>query len=96
MVNMTGICKTSIETENANQLSVNQAIILLDRLGLFSSTMLENLPNTKKAKLISQLIGKNDKNIKTAIEKLELKPNEIKPNHQRDIDKIERLLNNLE
>lgn len=86
----------SIETENANQLSVNQAVILLDRLGLFSSSKLENLPNTKKAKLISQLIGKNDKNIKTAIEKLELKSSEIKPNHQRDIDKIERLLDNLE
>jgi hypothetical protein len=84
------------ETDNTNQLSVNQAIILLDRLGLFSTSMLENLPNTKKAKLISQLIGKNDKNIKTAIEKLELKPSEIKPNHQRDIDKIERLLDNLE
>jgi hypothetical protein len=88
--------ENSDETENVNQLSVNQAIILLDRLGLFSSTMLENLPNTKKAKLISQLIGKNDKNIKTAIEKLELKASEIKPNHQRDIDKIERLLGNLE
>ncbi|AEW85364.1 hypothetical protein FCOL_02595 [Flavobacterium columnare ATCC 49512] len=94
--------KSSIMTENSkeeestSQLSVNQVIILLDRLGLFSSTMLENLPNTKKAKLISQIIGKNDKNIKTAIEKLELKPNEIKPNHQKDIDKIERILNNLE
>jgi hypothetical protein len=88
--------KNIIETENENQLSVNQAVILLDRLGLFSSSKLENLPNTKKAKLISQLIGKNDKNIKTAIEKLELKSSEIKPNHQRDIDKIERILNNLE
>jgi hypothetical protein len=36
------------EIDNTNQLSVNQAIILLDRLGFFSSTMLENLPNTKK------------------------------------------------
>jgi hypothetical protein len=88
--------ENSDKTENVNQLSVNQAIILLDRLGLFSTSMLENLPNTKKAKLISQLIGKNDKNIKTAIEKLELKASEIKPNHQRDIDKIERLLGNLE
>ncbi|WP_026726466.1 hypothetical protein [Flavobacterium sasangense] len=91
-----GSNKIENSDETENQLSVNQAIILLDRLGLFSSTMLENLPNTKKAKLISQLIGKNDKNIKTAIEKLELKPSEIKPNHQRDIDKIERLLGNLE
>jgi hypothetical protein len=84
------------ESETPNQLSVNQAIILLDKLGLFSSTMFENLPNTRKAKLISQLIGKNDKNIKTAIEKLELKPSEITPNYQKDIDKIERILNNLE
>ncbi|OWP84825.1 hypothetical protein BWK59_03150 [Flavobacterium davisii] len=86
----------SKEEESTNQLSVNRAIILLDRLGLFSSTMLGNLPNTKKAKLISQIIGKNDKNIKTSIEKLGLKPNGIKPNHQKDIDKIERILNNLE
>ncbi|WP_418262790.1 hypothetical protein [Flavobacterium faecale] len=90
--------KSIIETEaeTANQLSVNQAVILLDRLGLFSSSKLENLPNTKKAKLISQLIGKNEKNIKTAIEKLELKPSEIKPNYQKDLDKIQQLLNNLE
>lgn len=85
----------SDNTENTNQLTVNQAVILLDRLGLFNSSKIENLPNTKKAILVSQLIGKNDKNIKTAIEKLELKPSEIKPNHQRDIDKIDRILENL-
>lgn len=85
----------SDNAENTNQLTVNQAVILLDKLGLFNSSKIENLPNTKKAKLISQLIGKNDKNIKTAIEKLELKSSEIKPNHQRDIDKIDRILENL-
>ena len=94
---MVGIEKENNEdSENANQLSINQAIILLDKLGLFSSNMFENLPNTKKAKLISQLIGKNEKNIKTAIQKLELKPSEITPNYQKDIDKIERILENLE
>lgn len=94
---MVGVEKENNEdSENANQLSINQAIILLDKLGLFSSNMFENLPNTKKAKLLSQLIGKNDKNIKTAIEKLELKPSEITPNYQKDIDKIERILENLE
>ena len=42
------------------------------------------------------MLGKNEKNIKTAIEKLELKPNDVKPNYQKDIDKIERILDNLE
>ena len=84
------------ETENANQLSINQAIILLDKLGVFNDKSLENVSNVKKAKLISQLLGKNEKNIKTAIEKLELKPNDVKPNYQKDIDKIERILDNLE
>jgi hypothetical protein len=82
--------------ENPNQLSINQAIILLDKLGVFNDKALENVSNVKKAKLISQLLGKNEKNIKTAIEKLELKPKEIKPNYQKDIDKIERILDNLE
>lgn len=85
-----------IETENTNQLSVNQAIILLDKLGVFTDKVLDNVSNVKKAKLISQLLGKNEKNIKTAIEKLELKPSEIKPNYQKDLDKIQQLLNNLE
>lgn len=84
------------ESENANQLSVNQAIILLDKLGVFNDKALENVSNVKKAKLISQLIGKNEKNIKTAIQKLELKPNEITPNYRKDIDKVERILENLE
>lgn len=84
------------ETENSNQLSVNQAIILLDKLGVFSTSVLENKPNTKKAKLISQLIGKNEKNVKTAIEKLELKPKDISLSYQRDLDKIQQLLDKLE
>ena len=88
--------ETKTESENINQLSVNQAIILLDKLGVFNDKALENLSNVKKAKLISQLIGKNEKNIKTAIQKLELKPSEITPNYQKDIDKIERILENLE
>jgi|GEM_PF-2338559 len=84
------------ETENTNQLTVNQSIILLDKLGVFSADTFENKPNTKKAKLISQLLGKNEKNVKTAIEKLELKKSELGAGYQRDIDKIERILNNLE
>lgn len=77
-----------IETENTNQLSVNQAIILLDKLGVFTDKTFENVPNTKKAKLISQLLGKNEKNIKTSIEKLELKKSELGAGYQRDLDKV--------
>ncbi|MBU0942106.1 MAG: hypothetical protein KKD36_11825 [Bacteroidetes bacterium] len=86
----------SNNTENTNQLTVNQAVILLDKLGLFNSPKIENLPNTKKAILVSQLIGKNEKNIKTAIEKLELKQSELGAGYQRDLDKVQQLLNNLE
>ncbi|MBC5836719.1 hypothetical protein [Flavobacterium muglaense] len=86
----------SNNTENTNQLTVNQAVILLDKLGLFNSPKIENMPNTKKAILVSQLIGKNEKNIKTAIEKLELKQSELGAGYQRDLDKVQQLLNNLE
>ena len=44
---------------------------------MFTDKTFENVPNTKKAKIISQLLGKNEKNIKTSIEKLELKAENI-------------------
>lgn len=90
--------KHSIGTEitTANQLSVNQAIILLDKLGVFSTDTLENKPNTKKAKLISQLLGKNEKNVKTAIESLEKRQSGLGTGYQSDLDKIQKLLDNLE
>lgn len=84
------------QTDNSNQLSVNQAIILLDKLGVFNTNLFENKPNTKKAKLISLLLGKNEKNVKTAIEKLELKAKDITIGYQRDLDKIQQLLDKLE
>lgn len=84
------------QTDNSNQLSVNQAVILLDKLGIFSTDILEKVPNTRKAKLISQLIGKNGKNIKTAIERLELKPKDISCGYQKDLDKIQQILDKLE
>lgn len=84
------------QTDNSNQLSVNQAVILLDKLGVFNTPLFENKPNTKKAKLISQLLGKNEKNVKTAIEKLELKSKDLPAGYQRDLDKIQTLLDKLE
>lgn len=90
------IQNNDINEDNSKQLSVNQIIILLDKLGFFSLDSLEDLPNTKKANLISQIIGKNEKNIKTAIERLELKPSELGSGYQNDIDKIQRILDKLE
>jgi hypothetical protein len=84
------------ESKTPNQLSVNQAIILLDKLGVFTDKTFENMPNTKKAKILSQLLGRNEKNIKTAIEKLELKQSELGAGYQRDFDKIQKILDNLE
>ncbi len=88
--------ENSDQTDSSNQLSVNQSVILLDKLGLFNTPLFENKPNTKKAKLISLLLGKNEKNVKTAIEKLELKPKDITTGYQRDLDKIQRILDKLE
>lgn len=90
------IQNNDIIEDNSKQLSVNQIVILLDKLGFFSLDSLEDLPNTKKANLISQIIGKNEKNIKTAIERLELKPSELGSGYQNDIDKIQRILDKLE
>lgn len=84
------------DSKYLNQLSVNQAVILLDKLGVFSLDYIENLPNTKKAKLISLLLGKNEKNIKSAIEKLEQKKADITDAYKKDLDKIQHILDNLE
>jgi hypothetical protein len=84
------------ETEIAKQLTVNQAIILLDKLGVFSNNILESSPNTKKALLMSLLLGKNVKNIKTSLESLDKKTSVLGVGYQKDIDKIEQLLDNLE
>jgi hypothetical protein len=84
------------ETDNTNHLSVNQAVILLDKLGVFSLDYIENLPNTKKAKLVSLLLGKNEKNIKSAIEKLEQKKADITDAYNKDLNKIQHILDNLE
>lgn len=88
--------ENSDETENTNQLTVNQAVILLDKLGVFSDKAFDNVSNVKKAKLISQLLGKNWKNIKTSIESLEKRQSELGSGYQRDLDKIQKLLDNLE
>ena len=95
--NTTQVANEAEAKENKpKQLSTNQAVILLDKLGVFASNYLANQPNTKKAKIISQLIGKNEKNTKTAIENLEKKQSDLSSGYNSDIDKIQAILDKLE
>ncbi len=77
----------------SKQLTINQTVILLDNLGIFTNNSFEKINKKEQAEIISLLIGKNAKNIKTAIEKLEKSPSENGKRYQSDIDKIETLIN---
>lgn len=90
------IGEIKIEKPSLNKLTVNQAVILLDKLTFFSLSKIEDMPNTKKAELLGNLLGKSDKNIKTSIEKLESKPKDISAHYQKDLDKVQKLLDKLE
>ena len=76
----------------SKQLTINQAVILLDDLGMFTSNILESSSKKKQADIISLLIGKNAKNVKIAIEKLEKSPSENGKRYQADIIKIKNML----
>jgi hypothetical protein len=84
-----------LKKENLKQLTVNQIVLLLQETGFFNHPIIENASKVKQSELISIITGLNDKNIKTAIQKLDKKPSELGENYQKDIDKIERELDNL-
>ncbi len=88
--------ETDIKETKPRQLTTNQAVILLDKLGVLNSNYLGNLPNTKKANIVSLLIGKNEKNTKTAIESLEKKQSDLSSGYSSDIDKVQAILDKLE
>jgi len=76
----------------SKQLTINQAIILLDNLGMFTNNTFESSSKKKQADIISLLIGKNSKNVKIAIEKLEKSPSVNGKRYQADIGKIKNML----
>lgn len=94
-----GELKTDIKIENPknkpNQLTTNQIVLLLQEVGFFAYPKILDSHKTKQAKLISSITGLNEKNIKTAIEKLDKKPSELTANYQKDIDKINQILDDL-
>ncbi len=77
------------------QLTANQIVLLLDRVGVFNSPGIEDAPKTKKADLVSQITGLHSKNLKKCIENLEKLPKEQGVNYQKDIDKIDQILASL-
>ncbi len=78
-----------------NQLTANQIVLLLQETGFFLHPKIEEAPKTKQAELISLITGLNNKNIKTYIEKLEKKVSVNGDNYQKDINKINKLLEDL-
>jgi len=88
--------KPSVKSKSLeNQLTTNQIVILLDKLGFFTHPKIEDAPKVKQAELISKMVGLDKKNIKTAIEKLDKKPSELKANYLKDIAKINQILDDL-
>lgn len=90
--------KPVIEKESkikTNQLTSNQIVILLDKLGFFTHPNTENASKVKQAELISLISGLNEKNLKTNIQKLDNKPSDVTDNYQKDIDKINKILDDL-
>lgn len=88
--------KKNYEEESPNQpsLTINQSVILLDQLGVFANPILESLSKVKQAQLIGQLINRNSKNVKTAIEKLDNSPHANGLNYKNDINIIQNLIEN--
>ncbi|WP_026776109.1 hypothetical protein [Polaribacter sp. Hel_I_88] len=84
-----------IETKSKNQLTANQIILLLQEIGFFIHPKIEDASKVKQAELISLITGLHQKNIKTNIQKLDKSVSENGANYQRDIDKINKILDDL-
>jgi len=84
-----------IQPKNAKQLTTNQIVVLLDKLGFFTHPNIEEASKVKQAELISLITGLNSKNIKTNIQKLDKKASVNGDSYQKDIDKIDKILDGL-
>lgn len=87
--------KTKNNDIKVKQLSSNQIVLMLQEIGFFTHPKIEDATKVKQSKLISLIVGLNDKNIKTNIEKLDKNPSKNGVNYQKDIAKINKLLDDL-
>lgn len=81
------------KSKKSKQLTSNQIILFLDRLGFFNENKLKNKPKSRQSEIISLLTGLNSKNINVNINKLENQTTEISDNYQKDIDLVDSLYN---
>lgn len=75
-------------------LSVNQSLILFDKLRNIDIEIWDNIEKTRKARIISKLINKNYDNIKKGLNLLDKKKSDIPNQFKSDIKTIDDLLNN--
>lgn len=88
--------KGEVKDRKIIQLTVNQIVLLLQETGFFAHPKIENSTKVSQSILISSITGLNQKNIKTAIQKLEKKPTQLGVNYQRDLDKVDDVLDSME
>lgn len=89
----TELSKLEKPSKKGKQLTSNQIVLFLDRLGFFNENKLKNKPKSRQSEIISLLTGLNSKNINININKLENQTSEISDNYQKDIDLIDSLFN---
>ncbi len=95
------IDKISPETQNeervksSKQLTANQIVLLLQEIGYFIHPKIEEASKVKQAELIGLIAGLNEKNIKKNIQKLDKSTSSNGANYQKDIDKINKILDDL-
>jgi hypothetical protein len=83
------------EIKKTNQLSANRIVLLLQEFGFFTHPKIEDASKVKQADLISLITGIHNKTIKNNIEKLDKSPAENGANYQKDIDLINKILDDL-
>lgn len=84
-----------VVTTQIKPLSVNQAIILVDELKTLDIDVWDNLHKTKKAKIISLLINRNEDNIRKGLINLDKTKNSTPLQFQKDQIYVERLIKDV-
>lgn len=82
--------------KNSEQLTANQIVLLLQEIGFFTHPKIEDAAKINQAKLISEITGLNDKNIKNHIEKLDKDHKTLGDNYNKDMVKINNIFNSME
>ena len=87
--------KNQKSNKEDNQLTANQIILLLQEIGFFNHPKIEDASKVRQAELISKITGIHHKTIKNNIEKLDKSLSENGKKYQTDIDKINKMLDDL-